>query len=296
MESFATASFMKHLFILCLLFASSHSFASEKLFGYSYGAEPFPKGAMELYGWVTMRNSKGQGTYQVYDVRQEFEYGLTDKTAVSFYLNQRHYDIQNSAPVDDDGNAEYPNKKGWEFQGSQFAIIHNFISPYQNKHGVGFSLYVEPGYSRVFKITGQRQDEYSLEMKLLFQKNLMDDTMFFVFNFNTELEYRRIHGEERQSELANEITTGLSKRIANGTFIGLEGRYHTEYPSMNLGNQEHYAYFLGPNIHYAEKEWWVTLTYLPQIAGWQNDASRSRTLHLHEHESYEMRLVAALIF
>ena len=217
---------MKHLLILSLLFTSTVSSAGEKLFGYSYGAEPFPKGAMELYAWVTHRNSKGQGTYQAYDVRQEFEYGLTDTTSLSFYLNQRYYDIQNAAPVDDVGNPEYPNKKGWEFQGTQFALIHNFISPYQNPHGFGFSLYVEPGYSRVFKITGQRQDEYAVEIKLLFQKNFMDDTMFFVFNINNELEWRRIHGEQRMTELATEMTTGLSKRIADGTFIGLNRNDH----------------------------------------------------------------------
>ena len=287
---------MKAILIISFLFTSPFSNASEKLFGYSYGAEPFPKGAMELYGWVTMRNSKGKGTYQVYDVRQEFEYGLTDNTAVSLYLNQRHYNIQDAAPLNDSGDPEYPNKKGWEFQGTQFAVIHNFISPYQNPHSFGFSLYVEPGYSRVFKITGQRQDEYSLEFKLLFQKNFMDDTMFLVLNINNEFEWRRIHGEERATELASEVTTGLSKRIADGTFIGVEGRYHSEYPSMNLGKQEHYAYFLGPNVHYAQKKWWVTLTYLPQVAGWQRDPERSRTLHLHEHESYEMRLVGAIIF
>lgn len=287
---------LKQLIIIALLVAPLSSFAGEKLFGYSYGAEPFPKGAMEIYGWVTHRNSKGQGTYQAYDVRQEIEYGLTDNSSISFYLNQRHFDIQGSAPTDDNGNPEYPNKKGWEFQGTQVAFIHNFISPYKNPHGIGFSIYIEPGYSRVFKITGQRQDEYAVEFKLLFQKNLMNDTMFFVFNFNNELEWRRIHGEERMTELATEMTTGLSKRIANGIFLGLEGRYHSEYPSMNFGNLEHYAYFVGPNIHYAEQRWWVTLTYLPQVAGWKNDAARSRTLHLHEHESYEMRLVAAINF
>lgn len=292
-----TLDVIKRLLICSLILTSNFSSASEKLFGYSSGAEPLPKGAVEVYGWLTSRSSKGQGTYQAYDVRQEFEYGLTDKTAISLYLNQRYLDIQNAAPIDDEGSPEYPNKKGWDFDGAQVAIVHNFISPYQNPHGFGFSMYFEPGYSRSYKITGQKQDQYSFELKLLFQKNLMDDTMFFVFNINTELEWRRFHTKtERETELALEMTTGLSKRIYDGTFIGLEGRYHSEYPSMNFGNQEHYAYFLGPNIHYAQQRWWVNLTYLPQIAGWSVDPSRKRGIHLHEHEEFETRLVGAVNF
>ena len=288
---------LKHLLIIALFATPLASSAGEKLFGYSYGAEPFPKGAMEVYGWITQRNSKGQGTYQAYDVRQEIEYGLTDNTAISFYLNQRYFDIQNSAPTGDDGNPEYENRKGWNFQGTQFALVHNFISPYKNPHGIGFSIYLEPGYSKVFKINGKPQDEYSFETKLLFQKNLANDTMFFAFNISTELEWRKFKGaEDSETELAAEVTTGLSKRIYDGVFLGLEGRYHTEYPSMNFGNQEHYAYFVGPNIHYAEQRWWVTLTYLPQVAGWTTDSTRKRGLHLHEHEEYEMRLVAAINF
>ena len=288
---------MRSLLLLGFILSGSISNASEKLFGYSYGAEPFPKGAMEVYVWATQRNSKGQGTYEAYDLKQEFEYGLTDDTAVSFYLNQRYLNIQNSAPMEDNGQAEYPNRKGWYFEGTQFSIVHNFISPYKNPHGFGFSFYLEPGYSRNYKITGQKQDQYSIETKLLFQKNFDDDTLFFVFNINTEFEWRKFQdAEDKESELATELTTGLSKRVYEGTFIGLEGRYHSEYPSMNFGNQEHYAYFIGPNIHYAQQRWWATLTYLPQIAGWSADPARKRGLHLHEHEEYEVRLVAALNF
>lgn len=288
---------LKSILIMTLLATPIFSSATERLFGYSAGAEPLPKGAKELYLWVTSRTSKGQGTYQAYDISQEFEYGLTDRGHISLYLNQRYFNIQNSAPEDDDGNPLYNNREGFYFQGPQAAYVYNFISPYLNKHGFGFSLYLEPGYSRIFKINGKKMDEYYLETKLLFQKNFDNDTMFFVFNINVETEWRKFQdAEDSETELATELTTGLSKRVADGTFIGLEGRYHSEYPSMNFGNQEHYAYFLGPNIHYAQKRWWVTLTYLPQVGGWSTNPARKRGLHLSEHEEFEMRLISAVNF
>lgn len=57
--------------------------AGEDLFGYVKGAEAMPKDAIELYQKITLRNDKGQGTYRGINYETEFEYGLTNKLAVS---------------------------------------------------------------------------------------------------------------------------------------------------------------------------------------------------------------------
>ena len=85
------------------------------------------------------------------------------------------------------------------------------------------------------------------------------------------------------------MTTGLSYRVASGWFLGVEGRYHSEYPDWTNGlHREHYAFFAGPSIHYGGKKWWVTATYLPQIYGAPHEPGSS--LHLEEHEKRELRL------
>ena len=53
--------------------------ADENLFGYVKGAETLPKGASEIYQWVTYRADKGAGTYRAVDWETEFEYGVTGR-------------------------------------------------------------------------------------------------------------------------------------------------------------------------------------------------------------------------
>jgi hypothetical protein len=285
---------MKFILILLFVAASHQANCSEKIFGYTNNAEPFPKGAKEIYFWLTSRSNKGTGTYQAYDVRQEFEYGLTDDTAVSVYLNERYHKIEGSAPLDDTGSPEYPDRDQFEFQGLQMSINKNFSSPYQNP--LGFSLYIEPGYSRIFKITGQRQDEYSIEVKFMFQKNFDDDQVIWAMNISPELETRSFEGESVFTpELAFEVTTGVSWRLGSGYYLGVEGRYHSEYPELILDKAEHYGVFLGPTLHYGAEGWWANLTYLPQIKGWMEDPNKGG-LHLAEHEVSEIRFITAITF
>jgi hypothetical protein len=67
---------------------------------------------------------------------------------------------------------------------------------------------------------------------------------------------------------------------------------------MELGDQEHSAFFLGPNIHYGVEKWWVTFTILPQIYGEPTNLGigangapiTDPVLHLGQHERLEARL------
>lgn len=264
--------------------------ADENLFGYVTGVDTLPKGAGEIYLWATDRRDKGQGDYAAQDYRIEFERGLTDRLTGSLYLNWRHHEIEGAAPIDETGMPEYPDIDRFGFQGVQASLKYNLVSPYT--HPVGLSLYVEPGYSEIFKITGQEQQELSLETKLIVQKNFLDDQLVWATNLTPEFEVRKFDGEEDwETELAFEVTSGVSYRFAPKWFGALEARYHSEYPDWPDSDvREHYALFAGPSLHYGAERWWWTLTYLPQLTGRPADASRDEDLHLHEHEKREIRL------
>ena len=74
---------------------------------------------------------------------------------------------------------------------------------------------------------------------------------------------------------------------AAGWYGGLEVLNRRKFDDQDFAKQGASAFFLGPSLHYEEKEWWATLTVLPQIAG--NPASDgSRTLG--EYEKMEIRL------
>ena len=268
--------------------------ADENLFGYTYGAETLPKGRWEVYNWATGRFSKGAGTYRALDLAQEFEYGITDRWQASLYLTERAHKIRGAAPVED-GVAEYPDRSSFEFQGAQLATKYMVFSPFKNR--IGLALYGEAGYSRNFKISGQRQDEFFFEGKIILQKNFLDDTMVWSTNITGEYELRRFDGEsEYDSEIEFEVSTGLAYRIAPKWWLGVEVRMHSEFPNSDFRGWEHYAFFAGPTIHYGTEKWWATLTWLPQITGWPNDPARSNNLHLGEHERNEVRLKVGLNF
>lgn len=267
-----------------LLLSVAH--ADENLFGYVYGADTLPKGANEVYLWATHRADKGQGTYRATDYQLEFEHGITDKLTGSLYITGNQHKIEGAADLDEFGNPEYANRDSLRFNGVKGSLKYNFLSAY--KDGIGFSVYVEPGYSTIHKVTGRPQSQYSLENKAILQKNFLDDTLVVAYNATLEFEKRQFKDDgEKEFEIEWEQSAGISYRVAPNWFAGLEVRNHTEWPE---GQKEHSAYFLGPTIHYGGKEWWFTATWLPQISGKPIDPARSTDLHLGEHEKSEFRV------
>lgn len=263
--------------VLAGLLAAPAAGADENLFGYSYGTDVLPKGHFELYNWTTWRHSKDQGAYDAVDLQFEFEYGITDRLETSSYLV---FDARRQHDVGED----YPDVSRFRWDGFKQSVKYNVLSPY--KDPVGLSLYLEPGYSRYHKVTGERIDEFELETKLILQKNFLDDTVAWVVNVTPEFEWYFPKEGRTEKEFIVEATTGINYRFAPNWFAGLEMRYHTEFPEYDF--QEHWAVFVGPNIHYGAKKWWFTLTVLPQVYGEPSEGGSHR--HFGEHEKIEVRM------
>jgi len=276
------------ILLLLLTSAPSSARADENYFGYSYGTETLSKGSFELYNWVTWRTGKGDGSYDALDLRQELEYGITDRLQASLYLNERYHAIDDVEGLKD--------RDQFAFQGVQASVKYAFLSPY--KDPLGFALYVEPGYSNIKKGSGASQDQWSLELKAMLQKNFLDDQLVAVLNISPEWEVGKKHGEYRwENELGFEVTSGLSYRVAPKWFVGLETRYDSKYPDFPAqADREAWAFFVGPVVHYAAERWWMTVTALPQVGGAPNDGARSAALNLDEYEKFELRIKTGINF
>lgn len=281
--------------------------ADENLLGYVYGAETLPQGKWEAYQWVTLRTGKAEGTYSAFDLRTEIETGLTDRLQAAFYVNARSHHI--------DGVPGLEDRDSFAFQGASAEFKYRLRSPYID--GYGLALYIEPGYNRIDKISGEVEEELELETKLIFQKNFLEDTLIWSLNYTLEPEWAIGHheddeeeeashagdapaehedeaGEEHEArkELAEELATGVSCRIANRWFVGTELRLHSEWPDFS--HREHLAAFLGPTLHYGGERFWWTATVLPQIWGWPDDEVTE--LQLDEHERLEVRFKLGVNF
>jgi hypothetical protein len=269
-----------------LLFATA-AHADEQYFGYTYSSDVLAKGDTETELWATDRRSKGEGHYDAQDYRIELEHGFTNRLTIASYANFVSHNIHGSPDLEG-------TDRDFAFQGLSTEFKYNVLSPY--KDGFGLTLYAEPGWSRIHSVEGEKGTEYELELKVILQKNFLQDRLIWAANLTFEPEWEKEKEEvapgvtesEWEKELKLEVTTGLSYRFAPGWFAGAEARYASVYPDWTHGlDREASAVFAGPAIHYGGQKWWATLTYLPQLFG-SPSPGRARTYD--EYEARELRL------
>ena len=280
MKMFQTIRNMRPL--ICAAWLSSLAVAQvradENYFGYSYGAETLPKGRSEIYQWATSRMGKADGSYQAFDLQTEIEHGFTNRLQGSLYLNAISHAIS--------GVSGFADTHRTVFNGIQASLKYNLLSA--DRGGWGAAIYLEPGYKRFSAKSGERTDTWFLEPKLILQKNYLDDTLIWATNFSGEFEreHNRV-ANKWESELELQLSTGLSYRFAHGWFVGVEALATSAFERMHLDELGEYAVFIGPNLHYAARSWWATLTVMPQVTGWpENKGSRD----LEHFERLQVRL------
>jgi len=271
--------------------------ADENYFGYSYGSETLPKGKWELYSWTTGRFGKGTGSYSAFDLKQEVEYGVTDRFQVALEWNENYTYFTGGAGREDASSNTPLDRNRFSYGGNALELKYAFTSPY--KDAIGVALFVEPEYALVDSPSGDKSLEWELEARLLLQKNFLEDRLIAVLNLTNETEWERprpSRGEGFTTNFKPEISGGLTYRLVSNWFVGLETRYATELGNANIHDQEDWAFSIGPALHYASGRWWATLTWLPQLAGWHADGSRSASMDLVGHERNEIRLKVGFNF
>lgn len=274
--------------------------ADETPFGFIYTAESMPRGHWEYEQWNTLRAGKASGSYQAFDLKNEWEYGFTDRFQASLYINSSYLHTKD-VPDPDQAGVNLKNQSSFDVDGVSLELKYQLLSPY--KSPVGLSLYLEPELGMRNSLTGTDNAERALEYKLIAQKNLLNDRLILASNIVFEPEWERQDGE-RSKELKNEYSLGTSYLIAPKWFAGLEFLNRRKFDDQDLSKQGASAWFLGPSVHYATQGWWTTLTVLPQIAGNPrglganangnevSDASRT----LGEYEKMNVRLRVGLEF
>jgi hypothetical protein len=246
--------------------------ADERKFTYSYEAKTLPKGGLEFEQWVTLRTDKGEGDYVRVDFREELEYGISDRLTTALYLNLEY--------VSSDGVPGIEDESEFEFEGFSSEWKYRLTDP---TAPVDLLAYGEAGFG---------EHEQEIEFKAVVSKDLGDWS--FAYNLIFELEREEEEepsGEtewEKESEIAHAF--GVSCRVAPGLNLGVEGVARLLMEGTFKETEGH-AYFVGPNVHYASKGWWATLTFLKQV-----DIKENSDLILDDLEKYEVRLIFGIHF
>jgi hypothetical protein len=115
--------------------------ADERRFTYVYEPETLPAGAFEFENWVTLgvgRNETvGADTYNRWDLRQEFEFGVTDWYTAALYLNEKAESYRDPTSG--------VNESEFAWKGLSLENRFNVLNP--AAHAVGLTLYLEGRYS-----------------------------------------------------------------------------------------------------------------------------------------------------
>lgn len=276
--------------------------ADEHLLGHIKGAEPMPKGAWELVGYATHRWDKGAGSYSATDYKLEVERGLTDRLTGSLYLKGMGIDTEG---LRIDGYLPADEEYGFKPSGAEAALKYAFLTP--AKDDLGLATYLSFSKDWIDAHSGQDKDKYNLELKLLAQKYFLDGQLVWAANTGigatyakrgpVELPYAEFEwATDPEMEIEFMAGTGLSYRFAPNWYIGAEVFYETEFET-EVGT-ERWSVNGGPSLHYGARDWWATLSWLPQLRGGGEkfDAQDDKDLHLIEKTKQEVRLKVGFNF
>ena len=295
----------------CLLTAH----AEENLWLYAQGTDTRPKGSWELKLSDISRIGKGSGNYVFNDIRPEVEYGITDKWTVGaeILIFDHHYSVddENLNPM-----FETQGGAGREYAGFEISTKYNILSPY--KDFMGLSLGFSYERREVYRLDGADIDQDSFVPMIFLQKNFLDNTLVTAFKGKIEFERRESPGV-LEEEIALDLSAGIAYRFAPKWFVGFEARYQSDFLSPEIegeasdggqqssfdltdftwGSQFQYGTYIGPSIHYAEENWWITASVLLQVKG-GGDETRNPTIHggkvYDEHERVHLGLTVGYEF
>ena len=292
--------------------------AEENLWVYTKGTDTRPQGSYEFKLGEISKIGKDSGSYFFHDIRPEVEYGINDRLTIGAELMIFNHDYSVDT-ITDDGSSDDELGPYFDTQGGdggrftatstggyEITTKYNILSPYKD----AFGLSLAAGYEgrRKYRLDGADIEQQSYTISALLQKNYLDDTLVFAFNWKTEFERRKSGtGSDYvlEEEIAFDVSAGVSYRFKPKHFAGLEIRSQSDYlnpqedgayssdlqrssfdlTDIRLGTMHQIGTYVGPTYHYAEQDWWFTAGILLQVAGGGSAHAYNRSgLNFDEHE------------
>ncbi|NUN70984.1 MAG: hypothetical protein HUU02_14885 [Bacteroidetes bacterium] len=257
--------------IVILLSIPSPVAANERRFGYTTESSVLPPGAREIELWHTDRRGRGY-FYRRIDQRVEYEFGVTNGLMSALYVN--------ITARSRDNNGDTPG--GGTSHSTAISISNEWKLKLQDRVAdpLGVALYGEVTVGT---------DKEELEGKLIIDKQ-----------FNNVLFAADLVGEYESSSAAENgaIVTDAEVKIKTGfgiTYLfsgGFGAGVEVRNDNISVdGSLKHSSLFAGPVISYSTEEYWMTLTFLPQVKSFHGGTTSGGTLDLGEFEKYQTRLL-----
>jgi hypothetical protein len=196
-----------------------------------------------LENWVTWQHGSNSARFDQVDFRHELEIGITNRFQASIYLADWFYEND-------------PSHSGFTYSDSAIELIYNLSNPVIDP--IGLSLYQEISVGREY---------FELESKLIAQKNF--GRLILDYNATLEAEWEAKGLEEHQGELQQAL--GASYELSPRISVGLEFLHEFVFPDWRDEGKIRNV-FVGPNVAFRRRNWFVTVTALAQATNTPNEA------------------------
>ena len=231
--------------VILMSFMVMPAIGGDRKFAFSYEATTLPQGQVEYEQWVTWKKSKATDSdFDRIDVRHEIEFGVTDRFQMAIYLADWRYQ---------DGESVSNNRA--QYRDTAFEFIYNLTSPVADP--IGLALYGE------VKIGDEL---FELEGKIILQKDMGPWTV--AYNATIEAEWEGNDYEEDKGEFAQ--TVGVSYQFSPRLSAGVELLHEVEFDDWEETGRN--IMYVGPNVSYRRKGWFVTVTPLFQVSDIDGEA------------------------
>ena len=207
--------------------------ADENLWIYTRGVETRPANSWELKLANISRIDKNSGDYIFNEIKPEIEYGVTDRLtiAASAIIFDHHYRDVEWAPMVDTQGGPGGSFDKTQLGGIETGLKYNILSPFKDFIGLSLGFIYE--HRQAYRLDGARINQDSYVPVLYLQKNWFDDTLVWAFRGKMELERRKSPGV-LEEEIAFDLASGISYRIARNSFIGVEARWQSDFLSPEI--------------------------------------------------------------
>ncbi len=231
------------LAVLSLSFLPVLALAGDRHFIYNYESSVLEAGEREIETYTTYRFGRDY-FYSAMDQNLEFEVGLGDGVQTSLYLNfTQEFANQGSGAQLGGGPVLDGVSNEWKIKLTD-----------SSSDVVGLGLYFEPEF---------KPDDFELETKIIVDKKM--GSFLWTFNLLGESEFDYT---DTNSSFLLRPSLGMGVFANDRLFLGFESMDENFYDNQPLRS----VFSLGPIVEYSGKDWWVALTYLPQVANIGNSS------------------------
>jgi hypothetical protein len=212
---------------------------SEHIFGITHGTDIGEKGEVEFEYEPIAAMGKRFGTYFGTAQAAFLKYTITDSFRIAPAVLFMTHDIRNVPGFVDHNQAEV----GGALLELRYRIFDRETGPF------GLTLSLEPGWTRVDGLGGDRVEQYGSEFAILIDKELVHDRLYGALNFSYDLSATRLHETgEWFHDSAVGIDLALSYQFLPGMLVGVEARYAQQYEGMGIDRLKGEALYVGPTF------------------------------------------------